>query len=189
MEIQAGDGGSSQHTMRVLLSTSQNTATTDINGLVSLAPSTGGQLRPLEVEIMATAGTGATLQFELPVLSAISSSPGASTGRARAPARSKIRFAARGNHPARQSFAGVSSETPRWSIPVWDVPAPVPIERVVRCSPDPAAPPAGQREQSTPPDSVNPVPRPVGALPCPPTSGPTPTRPETTSSSTDLPSR
>jgi hypothetical protein len=53
----SGDGGSGQHPMKVLLGSSQATPVSDGNGLASLAPSTGGLARPLDIEIMATAGT------------------------------------------------------------------------------------------------------------------------------------
>jgi hypothetical protein len=56
--------------LKVWLGSSQNTAITDANGLASLAPSTGAFSRPLEVEMTASAGIWATLQFELPMLSA-----------------------------------------------------------------------------------------------------------------------
>jgi hypothetical protein len=81
-----GDGGSSQHAMKVLLGSSQNTSITDINGLATLAPATGGLSRPLEIEITASAGTSASLQFELPLLPALTPALGGSTGRARVPA-------------------------------------------------------------------------------------------------------
>jgi hypothetical protein len=81
----SGDDGSSQHAMKVLLGSSQTTVVTHNNGLASLAPSTGGFSRPLEVEITASAGTAAPLQFELPMLAALTPKSGESTGRARLP--------------------------------------------------------------------------------------------------------
>ena len=83
----SGDDGSSQHAMKVLLGSSLVTLVTDSNGLASLPVSTGGFSRPLEVEITASAGTGTPLQFELPMLPAITPTPGGSTGRARRPGR------------------------------------------------------------------------------------------------------
>ena len=117
----SGDDGSSQHALKVLLGFSQNTAITDANGLASLAPSTGAFSRPLEVEITASARTGATLQFELPMLSAMAPSPGGSTGRARVPTRLKARFAGRGErpHPNPQRLEDVSRETRIWN---WSIP-------------------------------------------------------------------
>jgi hypothetical protein len=82
-----GDGGSSQHSMKVLLASALNTPVTDVSGLASLLPLTGGLARPLEVEITASAGSSATLEFELPVLPGIAPSPGQSTGRARSQRR------------------------------------------------------------------------------------------------------
>jgi hypothetical protein len=57
-----GDSGSGQHPMKVLLGSSQSVPLSDSNGLASLVPSTGGIARPLEIEIMATAGTATPLQ-------------------------------------------------------------------------------------------------------------------------------
>jgi hypothetical protein len=75
-----GDSGSSQHAMKVLLASAQQNSATNANGLATFSPSTGGVNRPMQIEIMATAGTGASLQYELPVLPALSPDSGASTG-------------------------------------------------------------------------------------------------------------
>lgn len=75
-----GDGGISQHPMKVLLGSSSRALATDTNGLVSLQPSLGGFSRPLEIEIMATTANGAALQYELPVLPALASQGSGSTG-------------------------------------------------------------------------------------------------------------
>ena len=85
----SGDDGSTQHAMKVLLGSSQINPLTDANGLATLVPSTGGFSRPLEIEIVASAGAAAPLQYELPMLPAPSPSPGASTGVARTPGRAK----------------------------------------------------------------------------------------------------
>jgi hypothetical protein len=69
--------------MKVLLGSSQATPVSDANGLASLAPSTGGLARPLDVEIMVTAGTATPLQYELSVIPALAPPTGASTGIAR----------------------------------------------------------------------------------------------------------
>jgi len=76
----SGDGGISQHPMKVLLGSSANTVTTDSNGLVTLQPSLGGFSRPLEIEIMATTANGASLQYELPVLPALAPQTNGTTG-------------------------------------------------------------------------------------------------------------
>jgi hypothetical protein len=81
--VDGGDGGSGQHPMKVLLGSSQATPASDANGLASVAPSTGGLARPLDIEIMATAGTATPLQYELSIIPAQSPSIGASTGMAR----------------------------------------------------------------------------------------------------------
>jgi len=88
----AGDSGSSEHAMKVLLSSSTSTSVTDGSGLAILQPSMGGFARPLEIEITASAPNGGTLEFELPVLAASSVSLGASTGRPRSPVKGKARI-------------------------------------------------------------------------------------------------
>jgi hypothetical protein len=51
--------------MPVILSASQTNATTDISGLASVVPASGGFSPPLEVDVMITAGTGALLDEPL----------------------------------------------------------------------------------------------------------------------------
>jgi hypothetical protein len=53
--------------MPVILSVSQSSATTDINGLASVAPSSGGFSPPLEVDVSITAASGAMLDEPLDV--------------------------------------------------------------------------------------------------------------------------
>jgi hypothetical protein len=55
---------------------SQSIANTDINGLASIAPSAGGFSVPLEVDVAATTGSGALLDYRLELLPAASNSPG-----------------------------------------------------------------------------------------------------------------
>ena len=83
----SGDSGSSQHPMKVLLNSSQTTAVTDTNGLAAFQPSTGGLLRPLEIELISGAPGGGLLEYELPVLPVPTPPTGQSTGRARVPVR------------------------------------------------------------------------------------------------------
>jgi len=116
----SGDDGSSQHAMKVLLGSSLTTLVSDGNGLVSLPVSTGGFSRPLEVEITASAGTATPLQFELPMLPAITPTPGGSTGRARRPAPATGRSAAE-RSSSRQQVRGKIIEEPQLS------PAPIPL--------------------------------------------------------------
>ena len=103
----AGDSGSSEHAMKVLLSSSTSTSVTDGSGLAILQPSTGGFARPLEIEITASAPNGGTLEFELPVLPASPASLGASTGRPRSPVKGKARIT---HGPA---YSNTNSKNPR----------------------------------------------------------------------------
>jgi len=67
----AGGGGETNPinpAMPVILSVSQTSVTTDINGLASITPTSGGFSPPLEVDVMATAGTNAALNFPLQLL-------------------------------------------------------------------------------------------------------------------------
>jgi len=54
----------------VILSVSQTNATTDINGLASVVPSSGGFSPPVEVNVAVAAGTNAQLNYPLEVLPA-----------------------------------------------------------------------------------------------------------------------
>ena len=62
-----GEVGSIQPAMPVILQVSQSNATTDINGMANLVPSTGGFSAPLEVNIEVTAGSGSLLDYPLEV--------------------------------------------------------------------------------------------------------------------------
>lgn len=156
----SGDDGSSQHALKVLLGSSQNTAITDANGLASLAPPTGAFSRPLEVEITASAGTGVTLQFELPMLSAMAPSPGGSTGRARAPVRLNARLNRGGErpHPNPQRFEDVSTETRIWN---WSPPVQT-TNYNVDCVPIAPKSDASESEPIEPKTSAKSPPHPAG---------------------------
>jgi hypothetical protein len=65
-----GDTNPINPAMPVILSVSQNTATTDINGLASIVPSSAGFSAPLEVDVAVTAGTTAQLDYPLQLLPA-----------------------------------------------------------------------------------------------------------------------
>jgi hypothetical protein len=70
----AGGGGETDPTnpaMPVILSVSQTAATTDINGLASTLPSSGGFSPPVEVNVAVTVGTTAQLNDLLEVLPAL----------------------------------------------------------------------------------------------------------------------
>ncbi|MGC2194610.1 MAG: IPT/TIG domain-containing protein [Terriglobales bacterium] len=142
-----GDAGSSQHAVKVLLASFRNTAATDVNGLASLLPSTGGQMRPLEIEITASAGSSAKLEFELPMLPGITPSPGQSTGRARVPGRLMATVAGGGgrSNANHQSFEGASRETQLWN---WAFAAEM-GDHHIECSPMPPRTDASQVEPST----------------------------------------
>lgn len=57
--------------MPVILQVSQSIATTDMNGLASIAPSAGGFSAPLEVDVAVTAGTTGFLDYPLLLLPAV----------------------------------------------------------------------------------------------------------------------
>lgn len=65
-ETNSGNGG-----MPVILSVSQTTATSDLNGLASIVPSSAGFSPPLEVDVAATTGTSARLDDPLYVVPAL----------------------------------------------------------------------------------------------------------------------
>jgi hypothetical protein len=58
--------------MPVILKVSQSSATTDVNGMASLVPSGGGFAAPVEVDVGVTTGTGASLDYPLELLPAVS---------------------------------------------------------------------------------------------------------------------
>jgi len=66
-----GETNTTNPAMPVILSVSQTSATTDINGLASIVPSSAGFSPPLEVNVGVTAGTSATLNDLLEVLPAL----------------------------------------------------------------------------------------------------------------------
>ncbi|HEY6338385.1 MAG TPA: hypothetical protein VIW68_07810 [Candidatus Sulfotelmatobacter sp.] len=61
----SGGDGDGNPALPVILSVSQTTAQSDVNGLASLTPSTGGFSGPLEIQVAATAGTTAAMQYVL----------------------------------------------------------------------------------------------------------------------------
>ena len=58
--------------MPVILQVSQNNATSDLNGLASVTPATGSFNLPVEVDVSASAGASAFLDFPLQLLAAFS---------------------------------------------------------------------------------------------------------------------
>ena len=62
--------------MPVILKVTQNSATTDTNGLASIVPSAGGFSAPLEVDVGVTAGTSAWLDYPLELFPTLSGSSG-----------------------------------------------------------------------------------------------------------------
>jgi hypothetical protein len=107
-----GDGGIGQHPMKVLLGSSQATPVSDANGLASLTPSSGGLARPLDIEIVATAGTATPLQYELSVIPALAPPTGASTGMARRRVRTGPRAKEYGVYEDREQGKGTTSVVP-----------------------------------------------------------------------------
>lgn len=150
----SGDDGSSQHAMKVLLGSSLVTLVTDSNGLASLPVSTGGFSRALEVEITASAGTGTPLQFELPMLPAITPTPGGSTGRARRPAPVSVGRQRVETAPRPQNLRKVFEE-----VPVSRMPIPVMVDAILECRP--SAVHSAALEQVAAPDAEKQVPQPV----------------------------
>ncbi len=67
-----GETNPTNPAMPVILHVSQSSATTDINGLASTAPSAGGFSAPLEVDVGVTAGIAALLDYPLEMLPAVS---------------------------------------------------------------------------------------------------------------------
>jgi hypothetical protein len=73
--VSSGGGGETNPTnpaMPVILKVSQSSATTDVNGMASLVPSGGGFAAPVEVDVGVTTGTGASLDYPLELLPAVS---------------------------------------------------------------------------------------------------------------------
>jgi hypothetical protein len=68
VERAAGASPSGNPTLPNILSVSQSSAQTDINGLASLQPSAGSFTGTLEVDVLATAGINAVLNYVLQVL-------------------------------------------------------------------------------------------------------------------------
>jgi hypothetical protein len=77
--------------MPVILSVSQTNATTDINGLASVVPASGGFSPPLEVDVMIMAGTNALLDEPLQLLPAPVATNALKTASS-APSSSPVRF-------------------------------------------------------------------------------------------------
>jgi hypothetical protein len=67
--------GGRSSAMPTILSVSQSSATTDMNGLASIVPSSAGFSPPLEVDIAVTAGVGASLDDPEELLPAITATP------------------------------------------------------------------------------------------------------------------
>jgi hypothetical protein len=61
-------GNSDEPTTPVILNASQNYVLSDANGLASILPASAGFSAPLQVNVMATAGTNALLDYALQLL-------------------------------------------------------------------------------------------------------------------------
>jgi hypothetical protein len=85
-----GEPTGAQTAMPIILSASQSTAQSDVNGLVSFVPSVGSFTGPLEIQVQVSAGTTAVLQDEMEIIQADNSgnaSPTFSQWRGSVPAR------------------------------------------------------------------------------------------------------
>jgi hypothetical protein len=92
LTVTPGDPSVTQTGMPVILSASQSTVESDINGLASFVPSVGSFTGTLEVQIQVSAGTTAVLQDELksvPAASSGSTSPTSSRWHGSVPAPSE----------------------------------------------------------------------------------------------------
>ncbi len=65
-----GDPTVTQTGMPVILSASQSTVQSDVNGLASLTPSVGSSTGPLEIQIQVSAGATAALSYEMEIIQA-----------------------------------------------------------------------------------------------------------------------
>ena len=97
--LAAGSSGETKPTnpgMPVILHVSQSSATTDINGLANIVPSTGGFAAPLEVDVAVMAGSGAVLDYPLELLPSLSTDSTGTTptsgGGITAPVRGTLRI-------------------------------------------------------------------------------------------------
>ncbi len=68
MVMRPAAGTSNEPTTPVMLSVSQSSVMSDANGLASIVPSSAGFTGPVQVNVMATAGTSAMLDFPLQLL-------------------------------------------------------------------------------------------------------------------------
>jgi hypothetical protein len=99
LTLTSGDSTVTQTGMPVILSASQSTVQSDVNGLASLVPSVGSFTGTLEIAIQVSAGTTAVLQDELETVPAASSgntspTPGLWDGSVPAPSRPPHQFPA-----------------------------------------------------------------------------------------------
>jgi hypothetical protein len=82
----SGESSSGNPTLPVILSATQATVLSDTNGLASILPSTGTFNGPLQVDVLVTAGTTATLNC---VLDAFPAMPGTSSAAGGAPTKNR----------------------------------------------------------------------------------------------------
>jgi hypothetical protein len=85
-----GETSSGNPAMPVILSVSQSSVLSDVNGLVSIVPSTGAFKGPLEVDVSAAAGANSNLQYVLRTFPGLASGTGsASSSPGRTPPASR----------------------------------------------------------------------------------------------------
>jgi hypothetical protein len=82
--VGSGDTSPGNPAMPVILKVTQSNTSSDINGLASVLPSSGGFSAPVEVDVQATAGTSAMLDDPLLIF------PAVSTGNGSAPVKPPI---------------------------------------------------------------------------------------------------
>jgi hypothetical protein len=103
-----GDPTITQTGMPVILSASQSTVQSDVNGLVSLIPTAGSFTAPLEIQIQVSAGTTASLQGEMEIIQANDSSGNTSSTlspwQGSVPARRRLSQQTDGAAPPKPAF-------------------------------------------------------------------------------------
>jgi len=82
----AGESSSGNPTLPVILSATQTTVLSDASGLASIVPSIGTFNGPLQVDVLVTAGTSATLNY---VLDAFPMMPGTSSAAGGGPPKNR----------------------------------------------------------------------------------------------------
>jgi hypothetical protein len=80
-------GGGGNSGMPVILDVSQSSTMTDMNGIASIVPPSGGFSAPFEVDVAVTGGMGTMLDYPLQVLPTIGTGASGESAPARHPLR------------------------------------------------------------------------------------------------------